>query len=123
MMKPGMVVTFAPSGLTTDIKSVQMHHTDLPQAIPGDNVGFNARNISVKDVKRGHVASDSRNSPARGCKDFVAQIVVINHPGQISAGYSPVLDCHTSHIACRFEEILEKIDRRSGEEGNKKVMN
>lgn len=38
----------------------------------------------------------------------------MNHPGQIHAGYAPVLDCHTAHIACKFSELLEKIDRRSG---------
>lgn len=38
----------------------------------------------------------------------------MNHPGQIAAGYTPVLDCHTAHIACKFAELKEKIDRRSG---------
>ena len=33
---------------------------------------------------------------------------------QVSNGYSPVLDCHTAHIACKFAEILEKVDRRTG---------
>ena len=114
-MKPGMVVTFAPGSLTTDIKSVEMHHVELKEAIPGSNVGFNVKNISVKQVKRGDVASETKNHPARGCKDFTAQVVVINHPGEISRGYSPVLDCHTAHIACKFDELLEKIDRRTSE--------
>lgn len=38
----------------------------------------------------------------------------MNHPGEIHAGYAPVLDCHTAHIACKFKELVEKIDRRSG---------
>lgn len=38
----------------------------------------------------------------------------MNHPGQVSAGYAPVLDCHTAHIACKFAELLEKVDRRTG---------
>ncbi|ONH79666.1 Elongation factor 1-alpha [Saccharomyces cerevisiae] len=80
VIKPGMVVTFAPAGVTTEVKSVEMHHEQLEQGVPGDNVGFN-----VKERFR-----------------------------QISAGYSPVLDCHTAHIACRFDELLEKNDRRSG---------
>merc|ERR1719300_2092812 len=57
-----MVVTFAPNMLTTEVKSVEMHHESLPEAVPGDNVGFNVKNVSVKDIKRGYVASDSRTS-------------------------------------------------------------
>lgn len=37
----------------------------------------------------------------------------MKHPGQITNGYTPVLDCHTAHIACKFEKLLQKIDRRS----------
>merc|ERR1712109_161292 len=114
IIKPGMVVTFAPTQLTTEVKSVEMHHESLPQAEPGDNVGFNVKNVSVKDIKRGNVASDSKNDPAKGAVNFTAQVIVLNHPGEIGNGYSPVLDCHTAHIACKFEELQEKIDRRSG---------
>merc|ERR1712131_568494 len=114
LIKPGMVVTFAPVNVTTEVKSVEMHHESLPQAEPGDNVGFNVKNVSVKDIKRGNVASDSKNDPAKGAVNFTAQVIVLNHPGEIGNGYSPVLDCHTAHIACKFEELQEKIDRRSG---------
>ena len=109
IIKPGMVVTFAPGMLTTEVKSVEMHHESLPEAVPGDNVGFNVKNVSVKDIKRGNVASDSKNKPASGVADFTAQVIVLNHPGQVSNGYSPVLDCHTAHIACKFAEIKEKV--------------
>jgi elongation factor 1-alpha len=114
IIKPGMVITFAPNALTTEVKSVEMHHESLPEAVPGDNVGFNVKNVSVKDIKRGYVASDSKNKPAFAAKDFTAQVIVLNHPGQICNGYSPVLDCHTAHIACKFNEIKEKVDRRTG---------
>lgn len=67
-----MVVEFAPVGLTTEVKSVEMHHEALPEAAPGDNVGFNVKNVSVKELKRGYVASDSKNDPAKGCAHFKA---------------------------------------------------
>jgi elongation factor 1-alpha len=116
ILKPGMVVTFAPSGVTTECKSVEMHHESMPQAVPGDNVGFNVKNVSVKDIKRGNVCGDSKNNPPKECADFTAQVIILNHPGQIHAGYAPVLDCHTAHIACKFAELLKKVDRRSGKE-------
>jgi len=114
IIRPGIVATFAPSQLSTEVKSVEMHHESLSEAFPGDNVGFNVKNVSVKDIRRGNVASDSKNDPARGAKSFTAQVIVLNHPGEIGNGYSPVLDCHTAHIACKFQELIEKIDRRSG---------
>merc|ERR1719276_377138 len=88
IIKPGVVATFAPSQLSTEVKSVEMHHESLSEAFPGDNVGFNVKNVSVKDIRRGNVASDSKNDPARGAKSFTAQVIVLNHPGEIGNGYS-----------------------------------
>jgi elongation factor 1-alpha len=116
-LKAGIIATFGPVGITTEVKSVEMHHEQVEQAMPGDNVGFNVKNISVTDIKRGFVASDSKNDPATDTETFKAQVIVLNHPGEIRNGYTPVLDCHTSHIACKFETILEKLDRRT----NKKI--
>jgi len=116
ILKPGMIVTFAPQNLTTEVKSVEMHHEALPEALPGDNVGFNIKNVSVKEIRRGNVCGDSKNDPPKETDNFMAQVIIMNHPGEIHAGYSPVLDCHTCHIACKFSELLKKIDRRSGKE-------
>ena len=101
-----------------------MHHESLSEAFPGDNVGFNVKNVSVKDIRRGNVASDSKNDPAKEAGTFVAQVIIMNHPGQISQGYCPVLDCHTSHIACKFTELQVKMDKRSGKklEDNPKFL-
>jgi len=114
VIRPGMVVAFGPTGLTTEVKSVEMHHESLTEALPGDNVGFNVKNVSVKEIKRGHVASDSKSDPCKEAVTFEAQVIIMNHPGKISNGYTPVLDCHTAHIACKFTEIKLKIDKRTG---------
>lgn len=70
----GMVVNFAPVNLVTEVKSVEMHHEALTEAMPGDNVGFNVKNVSVKELRRGYVAGDSKNNPPRGAADFTAQV-------------------------------------------------
>uniref|UniRef100_A0A8C6W5H1 Tr-type G domain-containing protein n=1 Tax=Nannospalax galili TaxID=1026970 RepID=A0A8C6W5H1_NANGA len=83
----------------TEVKSVEMHHEALSEALPGDNVGFNVKNVSVKDVQRGNVAGEGKNDPPMEAAGFTAQVIILNHPGQISAGYAPVQDCHTAHIS------------------------
>lgn len=92
-----------------------MHHEILERADPGDNVGFNIKGVTVKDLRRGYVCSDNKDDPARECIDFTAQVIILKHPGQINNGYTPVLDCHTAHIASKFETLVSKIDRRSGQ--------
>merc|ERR1711968_342808 len=114
VIKAGMVVTFGPLNVTTEVKSVEMHHEKVEQATPGDNVGFNVKNLSVKDIKRGYVCSNSKEDPAKDTAFFVAQVIVLNHPGEIRNGYAPVLDCHTAHIACKFAKIRSKVDKRTG---------
>merc|ERR1719158_1066248 len=124
VIKPGMVVNFAPTGLTTEVKSVEMHHESMAEAVPGDNVGFNVKNVSVKDIKRGYVCSNNADDPCKGAESFSAQVIIMSHPGQIQNGYTPVLDCHTSHIATKFKNIDEKMDRRTGKtiEANPKFV-
>ena len=114
IMKPGIVAQFGPMGQTAEVKCVEMHHEKVDEAFPGDNVGFNVRGLSVTDIKRGYVASDSKKEPAKDTEVFNAQVIVMNHPGQIQNGYAPVLDCHTCHIACKFAKIVNKIDKRTG---------
>lgn len=73
-LKAGMIVTFAPANVTTEVKSVEMHHETLVEALPGDNVGFNIKNVSVKDIRRGNVAGDSKNDPPMEAGSFTAQV-------------------------------------------------
>jgi len=115
VIKPGMVVTFAPVMLSTEVKSVEMHHEAMEEAKPGDNVGFNVKNISLKQIRRGMVAGDAKKDPPAKTDHFNAQVIVLDHPNKIMAGYTPVLDCHTSHIACRFDKLMTLMNKRTGE--------
>ncbi|XP_012367572.2 LOW QUALITY PROTEIN: putative elongation factor 1-alpha-like 3 [Nomascus leucogenys] len=114
VLEPGMVVTFAPVTITTKVKSVKMHHDALSEVLPGDSVGFNVKNVSLKDVHHGSIAGDSKNDSPIEAASFIAQVIIQNHPGLISAGCAPVLDCHMAHVACKFAELKEKIDHCSG---------
>ncbi|ORM39468.1 Elongation factor 1-alpha [Babesia sp. Xinjiang] len=125
-LKAGMVLTFAPNPITTECKSVEMHHEVVEVASPGDNVGFNVKNVSTSDIRSGHVASDSKNDPAKAAVSFSAQVIVLNHPGTIKAGYCPVVDCHTAHVSCKFDELTSRMDKRTGkalEENPKTIKN
>jgi len=114
VMKPGDKVTFMPSGATGEVKSIEMHHEEIPEAVPGDNIGFNVRGVGKKDVRRGDVVGPASDPPTVA-SEFTAQIVVLQHPSAISAGYTPVFHCHTAQTACTFLSLDKKLDPRSGE--------
>merc|ERR1712061_498760 len=114
VLKPGMSVTFAPAMLSTEVKSVEMHHESMEEAKPGDNVGFNVKNISLKQIRRGMVAGDSKKDPPAKSEHFNAQVIILDHPNKIMAGYTPVLDCRTAHIACRFDKLITLMNKRTG---------
>jgi elongation factor 1-alpha len=114
VMKPGMAVIAMPSGAKGEVKKIEMHHQELTEAVPGDNVGFNLKGVEKKDLKRGDVLGPA-NSPPTVAADFTAQIVVLNHPTAIAVGYTPVFHIHTAQFAGRVVEILEKKDPKSGQ--------
>ncbi|XP_043922967.1 elongation factor 1-alpha-like [Protopterus annectens] len=114
ILKPGMLISFAPANLTAEVKSIEMHHEPMQAAFPGHNVGFNVKSLSVKNIRRGNVAGNANNDPPEDAASFTAQVIILNHPGLIKVGYSPVVDCHTAHVCCKFAEFIDKIDRRSG---------
>ena len=110
---PGMNIVFAPTTQTAEVKSVEMHHEQLVKAGPGDNVGFNIKGIAAKDIKKGYVVGDVTNDAPKGCDYFRANVIIMNHPKKINPGYTPVIDCHTSHIACKFDKFLAKLNSRT----------
>jgi elongation factor 1-alpha len=106
-------IIFVPSNVTGEVKSVEMHHEIVPEARPGDNIGFNVRGVEKKSIKRGDVVSHV-NTPPTIAKEFTAQILVMNHPSVIAKGYTPVFHVHTAQMACTITEIVKQIDPRSG---------
>lgn len=114
VLKKNMVVFFAPGDHVTEVKSIEMHHVEIPEGYPGDNVGFNVKGLSIKEIKRGSVASDYQRSPATVVLEWKSRLIVINHPGEIRPGYTPVVDCHTTHVSCVIKDIFVAYDKRSG---------
>ena len=114
IIKPGDKVIFMPSNKEGEVKSVEAHHEQLPQAIPGDNVGFNVRGVAKNEIARGDVCGHTSNVPTVA-KDFTAQIVVLNHPTAIPINYTPVFHMHTAQLSCIFTELQKSLDPKTGQ--------
>ncbi|MEK6967368.1 MAG: translation elongation factor EF-1 subunit alpha [Nanoarchaeota archaeon] len=118
IMKLNDKIVFVPGregkGVHGEVKTIEMHHEQLDRAEPGDNVGFNVRGIGKKDIARGDVAGHPDKAPTVAT-EFTAQIVVINHPTVVTAGYTPVFHIHTAQVACTILEIVKKINPATGE--------
>ncbi len=114
VLKEGDKVVFMPAGVEGEVKSIETHHVRIPKAEPGDNIGFNVRGVSKDQIHRGDVAGHPDNPPTVA-KEFIGQIIVINHPTAIAAGYTPVLHAHTTTMATTFVELISKIDPRTGQ--------
>jgi elongation factor 1-alpha len=105
-----------PSGFKGEIRSIEMHHEEIPQAEPGDNVGFSIRGITMQDVGRGDCLGHPSNPPTvitpKG--KWTGQIIVIWHPTAIAQGYTPVIHAHTAQIAAKFTSLSKKLDQKTG---------
>jgi len=113
VMKAGQKIIVMPSGAVGEIKSIETHHTEMPSAEAGDNIGFNLRGIEKKDIKRGDVLG-TPDAPPNVAKEFKAQIIVIHHPTAIAPGYTPVMHCHTAQVAATVTEFVQKINPATG---------
>ncbi|UCD04243.1 MAG: translation elongation factor EF-1 subunit alpha [Candidatus Woesearchaeota archaeon] len=113
IMKVNQKVVVMPSGKPGEIKSIEMHHEQMQQAEPGDNVGINVRGIGKEDVRRGDVLGPADNPP-KPVKEFQAQIIVLSHPTVVTAGYCPVFHVNTAQVSCTIKKLDKKIDPRTG---------
>jgi len=113
-MKPGDKIIFMPAKAVGEVKSIEMHHQEVKEAVPGDNIGWNVRGVEKKDIRRGDVCGHT-DKPPSVAEEFTAQIVVLQHPSAIAAGYTPVIHCHTAQCAGMITAILKKLDPKSGQ--------
>jgi elongation factor 1-alpha len=113
LLKIGQQILVMPSGKTGEVKTIEMHHQQQQQAEPGDNIGFNVRGLGMEDIHRGDVIGTPQ-SPPTVAKEFTAQIVVLQHPSAVAAGYTPVFHTHTAQVACTLTELQKKLDPKTG---------
>ncbi len=112
-MKKGDKIVFQPADVSGEVKSIEMHHEEIPEAIPGDNIGWNVRGVGRGDIRRGDVCGHPDNPPTVA-DEFTVQIIVLQHPSAITVGYTPVFHCHTAQVACTITEIKKKLDPKTG---------
>ncbi len=112
-LKKGDKIIFEPAAKTGEVKTIEMHHEEIPEAVPGDNIGWNVRGISRNDIRRGDVCGHP-DTPPTVADEFTAQIVVLQHPSAITVGYTPVFHCHTAQVAATITEISKKLDPKTG---------
>jgi elongation factor 1-alpha len=112
-LKKGDKVIFNPAAKSGEVKTIEMHHEEIPEAIPGDNIGWNVRGISRTEIRRGDVCGHL-DTPPTVADEFTAQIVVLQHPSAITVGYTPVFHCHTAQVASTVTEITKKLDPKTG---------
>ena len=113
ILRPGMTLTYAPSGATSKVKSMELNRKSIDMAFPGDSISFSTSGISIKEVSKGSVAGDSQCHPPRAVSMFEAQIVVLNHPIEIKPGDTAVIDCHATQVVCKITELGAKVDKRT----------
>ena len=63
-----------------------MHYEGLPHALPGDVVGINVKNVSLRDVSRGCFVC-GKDAPIHPVAEFEAQLICLNHPTGIREGF------------------------------------
>ena len=97
-----------------EVKTIEMHHEEVENAEPGDNIGWNTRGVGEDDIKKGDVAGPADNPPTV-VESFKAQVIVLNHPNVISEGYTPVFHVNTAQVSCTFTDLHETMNPKTGE--------
>ena len=101
VLKSGSVIQIEPGNFKVEVKSIQLFGKDVMEAKPGDNIGFNVKGVSVRDLGRGKVVGEFKKDPPHVPKNFLVKISVLK--GKIREGYAPTLHCMTGQVTCVFK--------------------
>lgn len=119
-VKPGEEVIFLPTHTTSTpcdgkIFTVEMHHKSVPQAVSGDNCGFNVKALRKENMPRvGDVMVLKSDATINRSKSFTAQVRVLEHPGELKVGYCPIAFVRTGRSAVRMTKINWKVGKETG---------
>ncbi|CAF2127902.1 unnamed protein product [Rotaria magnacalcarata] len=113
ILKTHMIINFAPSNITAEVDSIEKNYKTLKEAISGDYATVCVKSVHTRQLRPGLIGSDPANDPAQEVLSFIARIMLISCSVQINPGYKAVVQCHSSSVACKFVELLKKIDSRS----------
>ncbi len=116
ILKKGDNVIINPSGFVGEVRSIEMHHEEIAQAEPGDNIGISIRGVDTKNAARGDCIGHTNNPPTVVFPNgkWVGQVIVIWHPTAVAVGYTPVVHSHTAQVAAKFLAITKKLDQKTG---------
>merc|ERR1711998_257347 len=100
---------------TGKVFTVEMHHKKIDEGKAGDNVGMNLKGLDKQNMPRtGDVMILKSDSTLGAAEDFNAQVQILDIPGELKVGYSPIGFVRTGHAACRVKEIVWKVGKETG---------
>jgi elongation factor 1-alpha len=117
---PGDEVVFLPTHTASNpctgkVFSIEMHHTQQEKAGPGDNIGINMKGLDKANMPSGgDMMIKKSDTTLKPCETFTCQVQVLDHPGQIKVGYSPIGYIRTAHAAIKLEKINWKVGKSTG---------
>lgn len=115
----GDEVIFLPTHTSSNpcvgkVFSIEMHHKEHNNAGPGDNVGINMKGLTKANMpKSGDIMIKKADATLKTAESFTSQAMVLDHPGQIKVGYTPIGYCRTSRCSLRLSKIVWKAGKKS----------
>merc|ERR1711967_175105 len=121
-VKPGEEVIFLPTHTASTacpgkIFTVEMHHKRIEAGMSGDNIGMNVKALNKENMPRvGDVMIYKSDGTLSTSTNFSAQLQVLDIPGSIKAGYSPIGHVRCGRAACRVVQFNWRMGKDTANE-------